>query len=206
MFALEAGEANVRLHRVASPAEAFRRIEQGEDGLFLAGEVLVDSRGFVRKGQDGAGVSIREFREKMKLESELAQIEEELRTKTAKLSELQVSQKELESARAASGEKRRSREGALAALEREYIDVGVQVRTVKERLTGRGLLPIEPAPEDEDAAFFCRTCRGKGIMRGGKGQDRAGARRSEGPARGGERRRMARRTGSFTRLPSPSKG
>ncbi|MGD0657455.1 MAG: AAA family ATPase [Syntrophorhabdales bacterium] len=153
MFALEAGEANVRLHRVASPAEAFQRIEQGEEGLFLAGEVLVDSRGLVRVGQDGAGVSIREFREKIKLETELTHIDEELRTKTAKLGELQVSQKELNSARAASGEKRRSRESALAALEREYIDVGVQVRTVKERLSGEGS-PDEPAQEDENEAFF----------------------------------------------------
>ncbi len=153
MFALEGGEANVRLHRVADPAEAFQRIEQGEEGLFLAGEVLVDSRGFIRTGRDGAGVSIREFREKIKLEAELTQIEEELRTKMAKLGELQASQKELESARAASGEKRRSRESALAAVEREYIDIGAQARTVKERLSEEGS-PNEPAQEDESAAFY----------------------------------------------------
>ena len=81
MFGLEAGEADVRLHRVESPDEAFQRIEQGEEGLFLAGEVLVDSRGLVRMGRDGAGVSIREFREKMSLETELTQIDEELRTR-----------------------------------------------------------------------------------------------------------------------------
>jgi chromosome segregation protein len=152
MFALEGGEANVRLHRVADPAEAFQRIEQGEEGLFLAGEVLVDSRGLVRVGRDGAGVSIREFREKIKLEAELTQIEEELRTKTAKLGELQASEKELNSARAASGERRRSRESALTALEREHIDVGAQVRTVKERLSEQGSLD-EPAQE-ENAAFY----------------------------------------------------
>ena len=153
MFALEGGEANVRLRRVADPAEAFQRIAQGEEGLFLAGDVLVDSRGLIRAGQDGAGVSIREFREKIKLEAELSQIDEDLRAKTAKLGELQASQRELESARAAFGEKRRSKERTLAALEREHIDLGAQARTVKERLSEQES-PGEPSQEGEDEAFY----------------------------------------------------
>jgi len=153
MFALEEGEANVRLHRVADPAEAFRRIEEGEEGLFLAGDVLVDSRGLIRGSRDGAGVSIREFREKIKLEAEISHIEDELRTRTAKLDELQASQRQLESSRTAFGEKRQSRERALAALEKEQIDLGAQVRTVKERLSEQ-MSPDGSAQEEENAAFY----------------------------------------------------
>ena len=49
MFTLAGEEADVRIMSVESPAEAFRRIDEGEDGLFLSGNMLIDSRGLVRE-------------------------------------------------------------------------------------------------------------------------------------------------------------
>jgi chromosome segregation protein len=143
MFALHEGEADVRLTRVGSLPEAFQRIEAGEEGLFLAGNTLVDSRGFIRKGQDGSSLSIREFREKMKLETELAQIEEDLKAKASVLSELAASRKELEKARQTVAEKRRSKEQTAAAMEREIITAEAEMKTTGERLK-EGALKAEP--------------------------------------------------------------
>ena len=136
--------------------EAFRRIAQGEEGLFLANHILVDSRGFIRKGRDSAVLSIREFREKMRLESEIADIEGELKTKASQLDELQLSQKELEQSRHLVTEKKKSRQGTLAATEREAIDVGAQIRTVRERLNETASR-AEPAAGQDDAADSTRT-------------------------------------------------
>ena len=40
MFTLAGEEADVRIMSVESPAGAFRRIDEGEDGLFLSGNML----------------------------------------------------------------------------------------------------------------------------------------------------------------------
>ena len=66
--------------------EAFRRIEDGEEGLFLAGACACRFQGlYPHRARTGAAVSIREFREKMQLETELAEIEDQLRAKTKQL-------------------------------------------------------------------------------------------------------------------------
>jgi chromosome segregation protein len=147
IFGLHEGEVDVRLTQVGSLPEAFQRIEDGEEGLFLAGNILVDSRGFIHKGQDRSNLSIREFREKMKLETELAEIEEDLKAKASKLNELAASQKELEKARQAVGEKRRSKEQTAAAMEREVIHEEAEMRTTRERLK-EGAFEAEPEVED----------------------------------------------------------
>ncbi len=149
MFSLKDGEAEIRLERVESLPEAFERIEGGGQGLFLAGNVLVDSRGFIRRAQDKSAVSIREFREKMKLESELGQLEEELRGHSARLSELQNAQKELEKTRQVLKEKRVSKERSVAAAEKDIILHGAEIKTLKARINEIASMPafgVEEAP------------------------------------------------------------
>ena len=59
MFGLANGEAEVKMQIVEALPEAFRRIADGEEGVFLAENILVDSRGIIRKGQDKGALSIR---------------------------------------------------------------------------------------------------------------------------------------------------
>jgi chromosome segregation protein len=134
MFSLHNGEADVNLQMVPDLPEAFRRIADGQEGLFFAGNILVDSRGFIRRGQDKNPLSIQEFREKMKLETEIAEIDEQLNGMEGKLSGLQSSQKELERSRQIGRDRRRERESALGGIDREVIDITAQMRVVKERL------------------------------------------------------------------------
>ncbi len=160
IFGLLQGEADVRLARVEDLEEAFRRIGDGEEGLFLADHTLVDSRGFIRKGQDRSALSIREFREKMRLETEITGIEEQLKAKAARLNELQLSQRDLERLRQLAREKKKSKDGVLVAAEREAIDMGAQIRTVKERLNETDSAP-QPAAEEDDAAFSTRAAEAR---------------------------------------------
>ncbi|MGD0228792.1 MAG: AAA family ATPase [Syntrophorhabdales bacterium] len=137
ILGLDGGEVDVRLTRVDGLAEAFRRIGEGEEGLFLSGNVIVDSRGFVRRAEDRGALSIREFREKTRLESELARIGEHLRVKSSELGELLLSQKDFEKRRQAVQEKRRSHELGMVAAEREIINNEAEIRTTRERLKER---------------------------------------------------------------------
>jgi chromosome segregation protein len=134
MFGLESAEADVKLHTVESLAEAFKKIDEGEEGLFLAGNVLVDSRGFVLRGQDKGAISVREFREKMKLEAELAQIDDELKVTTARFNELQNEQREAERGRQAVLERKKAADNGLAELERRMVGLSTEAKGVGERL------------------------------------------------------------------------
>ena len=79
-------------------------------------------------------MSIREFREKMKLESELAEIEDQLKIKASKLGELLLSQQTLEKSRQAAREKKRAKADGLVAAEREIIQNEAEIRSMQERL------------------------------------------------------------------------
>jgi chromosome segregation protein len=149
MFELNGEEADVRLTRVEDLPEAFRRIDDGEEGLFLSGDILVDSRGFISKGQEKGALSIREFREKMKLESELAETEAGLRTKTSRLNGLLSSQQALEKDRQAAQEKRMAHAGSLASAERELVQCEAEIGSLRERLRER-TSGFEAAPGEED--------------------------------------------------------
>ncbi len=160
MFAMTGEEADVHITRVESPAEAFRRIEAGEEGLFLSGNILVDSRGLIRKGQDKSALSIREFREKMRLESELAEIEEQLKAKSAALDGQLQSQKEIERSRAAAAGQARSQAAVFAGLEREIIQTEAEVKTTRERLA-EGEQSAGPGIDEADAAVSAEEAQEK---------------------------------------------
>ncbi len=149
MFELHGEEADVRLTPVENLPEAFIRINDGEEGLFLSGNILVDSRGFIRRRLDKSALSIREFREKMKVESELAEIEDQLKIKASKLGELLLSQQTLDKSRQAVREKKRAKADGLIAVEREIVQNEAEIRSVQERLRERTSGFEAPTGEDD---------------------------------------------------------
>jgi chromosome segregation protein len=143
MFRLDGGEADIRIVKVEGPAEAFRRIDGGEEGLFLAGGVIIDSRGLVRRTSGRAMRSITEARERKKLESELAEIEGQIVERSARLDELLATRKDLEKGLEAVRGKRRAGEKAMASSEREMIANEAETKSARERLAER------PAASDD---------------------------------------------------------
>jgi chromosome segregation protein len=163
MFTLHHGEVNATLQPVQDLPEAFRRIAEGEEGFFVAGNILVDSRGFIRKGHDKSTLSIQEFREKMRLETELTDIDNQVKEITEKLARLQPVQKELEKARQIMLDNKRAKESAINTIERELIDITAQVRTAKERLAESKATPESPPGDDAltpqtEPAAETKTC------------------------------------------------
>jgi chromosome segregation protein len=128
----------------------FRRIADGEEGIFLTDGVMVDSRGFVRKGREKGALSISGLREKMKLESELAALSQQITLKSSKIDELQTALRETEKSRNLSREKRKAKEMALARLEKESIETVTQAKTLRERLSegSSGMDPIHSEAGD----------------------------------------------------------
>lgn len=148
LFEQNGGEAEIKLERVENFADAFKKIDEGVSGLFLAGNFLVDSRGFIRRAQDKSAISIREFREKMKLETEVAALEGELNAEIARLGELQNVQREVEKAGQILKQKLDSRQRSFAALEKEALLAGAEIKTVKDRLKEFALKPDQPSENE----------------------------------------------------------
>jgi len=148
MFTLHHGEADTTLHSVQDLPEAFRRIAEGEEGFFVAGNILVDSRGFIRRGQDKSALSIQEFREKMRLETELVDLDNQVKDMTEKLALLQPVQKEFEKSRQTALDNRRAKESTISTIERELIDIAAQARTAKERIEESNPTPESPPGDD----------------------------------------------------------
>jgi chromosome segregation protein len=154
VFALSEGEVELKLHQVESLTEAFRRIDNGEEGLFLADAFLIDSRGFIRKEQDGQSISIREFREKMKLETEIAQVDSDLKEKSARINDVLSSQKGLEKSRSILRDMKRNLESTVAGTEREALLLDVEIKTIQERLTDSEATRQELSSEEIGGGTF----------------------------------------------------
>ncbi|MEO0250528.1 MAG: AAA family ATPase, partial [candidate division WOR-3 bacterium] len=134
LFRLRDGEVEVMLHWCASVTEALSRIEKGEEGVFIANGLLLDSRGLIVTDREKKGITIREFREKIKLEKEIAEIDAELSRQVAVLNQIELSQSSLGQAQQALLGKKRQRAQSMAEKEKERIVIETEVRAITERL------------------------------------------------------------------------
>ena len=134
LFKLTSGEVEVALHWCQSLTEALSRIESGEEGIFMANDLLLDSRGLIVTDREKKGITIREFREKIKLEKEIAEIEAELSKQGAALNEIERSRITVGEAQQALLYKKRQRMQSIAEKEKERIVIETEVRTITERL------------------------------------------------------------------------
>jgi chromosome segregation protein len=130
-------EIEIRVIWAESAAEALRRIEAGEEGIFVARddrETYIDSRGLIITSKEKKGISIREFREKMKLEKEIGQIEEQLVKEQAAIGEVQGTRGTLNQTHQELLQRKRQKANSLGEKEKERIIIETEIRTIAERL------------------------------------------------------------------------
>jgi chromosome segregation protein len=146
IFSNESGEVEMSLHRVEHPKEAFERIEKGEEGIFAGEDFAIDSRGFILRERETRGISLKEFRERKRVEKELVEIQGTLDAEQAALPGDQKRMAETEQVLQALRVRKKDVDGRLAGIERERIVVETQTKTAQERL---GELASRYAVEEE---------------------------------------------------------
>ena len=128
----------IRINWVENATEALQRIEAGEEGIFIAkethGDTYIDSRGLIITSKEKRGISIREFREKMKLEKEIAQIGDQLVKEQASMGEVQNTHGALAQAHQNLLQRKRQKANSLAEKEKERIIIETEIRTIADRL------------------------------------------------------------------------
>ncbi len=157
VFRQRGDEVEIALNWVETVAEALQRIEAGEEGIFIAKDTYIDSRGLIVTSREKRGISIREFREKMKLEKEIAQIADQLQTQQASMGEAQGRHAALSREQQDLLQRKRQRTNSLAEKEKERIIIETEIRTIADRLKesawrAEGAEEQAPASRDELAA------------------------------------------------------
>jgi chromosome segregation protein len=134
LFKRKGGEVEIGVARVHDLEEALRRVEAGEEGVFLSDDSYVDSRGIILREKETKRIDLRRFKEKLRVEKELKELDAGLKEAFASVTALQNSQGELERSLKDLRVRVRESEEHLSRAERAIIQADAELKTTVDRL------------------------------------------------------------------------
>lgn len=126
--------------------DALRRIKNGEDGIFVCGQSIIDSRGLILKRGYDEGIDLEAEIEKRNLEREIADIEIKLKGVSSELQGKMGEKKRLEDLLNETRNKKERLSVEVEKLKRDIFVTETKLRDLKERLSK---LPDMPDPDPE---------------------------------------------------------
>lgn len=114
--------------------DAFTRISEGEEGIFIHDEALVDSRGYVLYEKDTKVAQLKEFRERKRLEKELEGIDVKIREDTNSLADALRLFENSERIHRDLRKELDEKETFISRAERQMLILEAELRSLKERL------------------------------------------------------------------------
>lgn len=149
MFRKNFEEVELDVRWIGDIREGLKRIEAGEEGIFMNEEVLIDSRGLILREKEEKKVDLKQFRERRKAEKALKDIEGEIEKNLSRLKELQDTLAACDtSLRQWKGQKD-GVEKEIRGLERDLVLVDAEAKLIRERLgeLGSEINLLEETPE-----------------------------------------------------------
>jgi chromosome segregation protein len=134
IFSRQGEFADISVTCVDSIDEIFYRVDRGEQGIFVADGICVDSRGFILTRTEGEKAKIREAQQKARLEKEIGELQEELGRQTVILAAHEEAIKKVEAEEKVIREKRQSNQRTIAEAERELVVLQTEIASGEERL------------------------------------------------------------------------
>lgn len=134
IFNREGEFARIAVTCAENVAEVFQRIDKGEQGIFVADGICVDSRGFILTRSEGERAKIREAQQKARIEKEVVELQAELEKQTANLAAREETVKRLEAEEKVIHEARQANQRALADAERDAVVLQADIASSEERL------------------------------------------------------------------------
>ena len=134
IFNLQGEFAEISVTCVESVDEVFQRIDRGEQGIFVADGICVDSRGFILTRTEGEKAKIREAQQKARLEKEIQELQEELNRQAAALVGHEEAIRKIEAEERTIREKRQANQRIIAEVERELAVVQTEIASGEEKL------------------------------------------------------------------------
>jgi chromosome segregation protein len=134
IFNLEGALAELSVTCLSTITEVFYRIDQGEQGIFVADGVCVDSRGFILTTSEGETAGIREAQQKTRLEKEIRELETEIQKHTALFAGREQKLKEIGAEETSVRDRSQANHRAQADAERELLILSTEIASGEERL------------------------------------------------------------------------
>ncbi|HAR96900.1 MAG TPA: hypothetical protein DCR97_13220 [Deltaproteobacteria bacterium] len=134
IFNVQGEFAEISVTCLESVGEVFQRIDRGEQGIFVADGVCVDSRGFILTRTEGEKAKIREAQQKARLEKEIQALQSELDRQTAALAGHEEATRKVEAEERAIRDKKQANQRMIAEAERELVALQTEIASGEERL------------------------------------------------------------------------
>ena len=135
MFRQSSEEVELDVKWIEDIHEGFRRIEDGEEGIFINNDVFIDSRGLILREKEERKVDLKQFRERKKAEKALKEIEEDMTKRLASMKELQNALGKQDGVFRNWKAQKDDIDKAIHSLEREFLVIDAENKLIKERLT-----------------------------------------------------------------------
>ena len=134
MFRHNSDEVELDVKWIGDIGEGLKRIEDGEEGIFLNDAVFIDSRGLILREKEEKKVDLKQFRERKKAEKALKEIEEVITKRLAAMKENQDTLGKRDMVCRDWKAKKDDIEKAIHGLEREFLLIDAETKIIGERL------------------------------------------------------------------------
>lgn len=135
MFRQASEEVELDVKWIKDIHDGFRRIENGEEGIFINNDIFIDSRGIILREKEEGKVDLKQFRERKKAEKALKEIEDKVTKKLAMVKEYQNTFGKLDAECRNVKIKKDTIEKAIRSLEREFLLIDAEKKLISERLS-----------------------------------------------------------------------
>lgn len=134
LFKLNEQQVEIDLKWTQGIEEALARIENGEEGIFIGNNVYIDSRGFILGGKETETADLKRFKEQIRVEKELKEMEGILQEHLTSIKDAQNQHNDLDRIYREVKEKNNEKEKSISRIEKEVIISETELRTIRERL------------------------------------------------------------------------
>ncbi|MBP8626198.1 MAG: AAA family ATPase [Syntrophorhabdales bacterium] len=127
------GRVGINIRWIDSIEDTLKRIMEGEEGIFINNEMLIDSRGFILKERDSSKIDLQQYRERKKTEKEIKELQGSLEDHKKSLSEYKRQMEMKEKGHRELKTALRIKEDAIKRYELDAAALTAEIKTIKER-------------------------------------------------------------------------
>ncbi|MCX8022320.1 MAG: AAA family ATPase [Syntrophorhabdaceae bacterium] len=135
IFEQKGDEVEIHVVWITTPEEGFRRVSEGEEGIFLNDEIYIDSRGIVIQERAEKRIDIKKFKEQKRVEEELKAVDERLRNIIAEINTLEAEFNRYDKAYKSIRHEVNLKDENIKKKEKELTLIEAEEKTIKERLS-----------------------------------------------------------------------
>lgn len=127
------GKVGIQIRWIDSVEDTLKRIKDGEEGIFINNEMLIDSRGLILKEKDSSKIDLQQYREKKKTEKEIKDLQLSLERHIESFNEYKKQFESKDRAYRQIKTELKAKEDAIKKHELDDASLAAEIKTISER-------------------------------------------------------------------------